>query len=380
MAQTWRVTPGKVLTFRLIDALGKPFARMFRASEESGEIERILVMEPWLIGDLVLATPMLAALRNRYPRAEITVLGKAHAKELLEHSGLADDVIVFDLPWTARKAKYDPRRYDWKSLRALIDELKQRRFDLSVDARMDLRSNIVTYASGARRRIGFDFGGGSFLLTDAVPASPDVHHRVDDWLSLLEPLGHARSSLDFSPMLHVSETERTQAVERLGALGIGAEDMVIGVHAGASEPRRRWPMQSFSRVARTLADSHGAKLLYFLEPDADESSVPANALSVRTSIREMMALLDRCSLVLCNDSGPLHIADALGVPVVGVFITGNPVWHRPYRPWQKTVGAGTGHEPSIPPTEEAVLHAAEEQIARFGSAVGNPDKSSRTTA
>ncbi len=369
MAQTWRVTPARVFTFRLIDALGRPFRRLFRAPIDGGEIKRILVVEAWLMGDVVLATPVLAALRQRYPAARITVLGKAHAKELLEHSGLADDVVVFDLPWTARTAKYDPRRYDWKALKSLFGELRRRRFDLTIDARMDLRMNLVTYATGARRRIGFDFGGGSFLLTDAVPASPDARHRVDDWLALMEPLGVSRGDLRFAPLLRVSEDERREAAERLSSLGIGAGELLIGVHGGASHPRRRWPMESFARVADTLARRHGARILYFLDPGADETSVPPGSAAVRTSIRGMMALLDRCDLVLCNDSGPMHIADALDVPVVGVFLTGNPLWHRPYRASQKVVGAGTGQDFFVAPTEAAVLNAAEEQLSRLTIAV-----------
>jgi ADP-heptose:LPS heptosyltransferase len=348
----------------MIDALGKPLRPLFAPRRETRDIARILVMEPWLIGDSVIATSALVALRHLYPSAHITVLGKAHARELLEHSGLADDVIVADLPWTARTAKYDPRRYDAARMKALFSELRRRNFDLTVDARMDLRSNVVTYATRAPRRIGYDFGGGAFLLTDAVAADPDAHHRVDDWLALLKPLGLLADNREFPPTLRVSEEERRAAVLRLGALGIRPGDRVIGVHGGASDARRRWPIASFARVAETLAQRHGAKVFYFLDPDTDESSLPPGAPSVRTSLREMMALLAACDLVLCNDSGPMHIADALDVPVVGVFLTGNPVWHRPYRSWQKTVGAGTGHDFQTAPTEADVLRAAEEQLAR----------------
>jgi len=364
VAQTWRVTPAKVFTFRLIDALGKPLRPLLSPKRGSKKVERILVIEPWLIGDLVIATAALRALRHLYPSAHITVLGKAHAKELLEHSGLADDVIVAELPWTARAAKYDPRRYHVAQMKALVGELRRRSFDLTVDARMDLRSNVLTYATGASRRIGYDFGGGAFLLTDAVPADPDAHHRVDDWIALLEPLGLTSDSREFQPTLRVSEEERRAAVTRLETLGIEPGDLVIGIHGGASDARRRWPLASYTRVAETLAQRHGAKCFYFLDPDGDETLLPKESPEVRTSLREMMALFSVCSLVLCNDSGPMHIADALGVPVVGVFLTGNPTWHRPYRSWQKTVGAGTGHDFLIAPTEADVLSAAEEQLAR----------------
>src|SRR5688500_1344460 len=205
MAQTWRVTPKKVAAFRFLDALSLPVRPFLRGRRTPGEIRSILVLEPWHIGDVVLATPALRALRARFPAARITLLGKQHAEELLRHSGLVDDVIVFDIPWTAKTGKYSPGRYDRKAIRNLIAELRARKFDLTVDARMDLRSNVITWLTGAPRRVGYDFGGGSFLLTDAVAADPDSHHRVEDWLALMEPLGGGGQ---FDPLLSVSDEER----------------------------------------------------------------------------------------------------------------------------------------------------------------------------
>src|SRR5688572_8507114 len=112
MAQTWRVTPAKVAVFRLIDALAFPVRPFLRSSLTGGDVRSILVMEPWHIGDVVLATSALRALRQRFPDARVSLLGKSHAEEILRHSGLVDEVIVFDLPWTSKTGKYDPSRYD----------------------------------------------------------------------------------------------------------------------------------------------------------------------------------------------------------------------------------------------------------------------------
>ena len=369
MAQTWRITPLKVGVFRLIDFLGRPFKGMLRSPRPiAEEIRNVLVMEPWHIGDVVLATPILRAIRARYATARITVLGKPHAEELLRHSGLVDEVIVFDIPWTAKTRKYNPARYDLRLLRELISKLRARRFDLTLDARMDLRSNILTYLSRAPRRIGFDFGGGAFLLTDAVPAQPDEKHRVEDWLELMRPLG-AQAASDIpresvEPMLRVSAEESEAAAAILRKAGIGPDDVVVAIHGGASDPRRMWPAESFERIAERLRVENGVKTVFFLEPAAADRDIPGASLVLRTSLREMMALLSRCNLFLCNDSGPMHIADALGVPVVAVFLTGNPVWHRPYRSDQIVVGAGTGHDFLVAPTEDEIVAAAKKQLAR----------------
>lgn len=190
LAQTWRVTPAKRFVLGILGGVGAAAAPLLkilwpprRQNDES--VRRILVIELWLLGDVVLMTPMLRALRERFPGAEITVLAKPHAEELLRESGLADKIITFDFPWTAKADKYKPSRYDRRLVRDLIRRLRGENFDLAIDGRMDARSSALAYATGAPTRIGYDFGGGGFLLTHALRASPDDHHRAHDWLKLL---------------------------------------------------------------------------------------------------------------------------------------------------------------------------------------------------
>jgi ADP-heptose:LPS heptosyltransferase len=373
MAQTWRVTPGKIAIFRSIDALMSPLRLLQSSARAPQRIERILVLEPWLLGDVVIATAALRALRDLFPSAELTLLGKHHAAELLGGSGLVDDVIICDLPWTAKTAKYDPRRYDRNTLSALIRRLRDSKFDVTVDARMDLRSNLLTRATGAPIRVGYDFGGGSALLTRAVPADPNANHRVDDWLKLVEALkpyaDRSKANLELSrsagyvPTLAVTEDEASLAEDWLATHGYTRSRPLIAVHSGASDPRRRWPVESYSRIARALAERWHAELLFFPEPGDETERLDGALASAKGTLRQMMALFSRCELVLCNDSGPMHVADALGVPVVAIFLTGNPRWHRPSREFQKWVGEGTGHDFLIPPSESQVLEAANESLA-----------------
>ena len=374
MAQTWRVTTAKKLAFRVIDAIGAPLRPLLSPRPPRDlSPKNVLVLEPWHIGDVVLATAFLDALRSALPDAKITVLGKPHAEELLRHSGLADEVIVFDLPWTAKDGKYNPRRYESEAIRSLLSRLRAARFDLTIDARMDLRSNLLTWLTKAPMRVGYAFGGGSFFLTHTVAASPDRAHKVNDWLALMPPVealsikasSHHRRR-DFKPLLRITDEERNAAARTLQRLGFAEDEKIIGIHGGASDPRRMWPMSSYFSVARQLEEKYGARPLLFLEPDASEPPPGYDGALVNTSLREMMALFSCCSVLLCNDSGPMHIADALDVPVVAVFLTGNPVWHRPYRPNQEVVGEGTGHDFLVAPTEAGVMSAAERQLSRQG--------------
>lgn len=382
MAQTWRVTPAKRFVLGLLGRVGAAAAPLLKIvwpprKENGGSVRRILVIELWLLGDVVLMTPMLRALRERFPGAEITVLAKAHAEELLRESELADKVVTFDFPWTANADKYKPSRYDRRLMRDLIRRLREESFDLVIDCRMDARSGALAYATGAPTRIGYDFGGGGFLFTHALTASPDDHHRAHDWLKLLEPLDDGRWNdgapttptelgKRYAPRLTVSLAERADAERRLRSFGIQEGELIVGIHPGASRPRGRWPLEHFAWVADSLTSRYASRCVIFVDPEGYGESMPlrSEACFVRASLREMMALMTCCDVFICNDSGPMHIADALGVPVVGIFTTGNPVWHRPFGENQLFVGRGTGHDFVSYPTRDEVLAAAEQQLER----------------
>jgi ADP-heptose:LPS heptosyltransferase len=152
---------------------------------------------------------------------------------------------------------------------ALVRRLRAERFDLSVDCRMDLRSNALTRSIGAARRIGYDFGGGGFLLTDRVPAPPADQHKVDDWLGLLAALA-AEGGVDVPPAepeLTVSEQERVEARRLLETYDVGDEDVIVGVHPGGSYESKRWAPDNFAAVTRRLSERYGARVLVFVDPD-----------------------------------------------------------------------------------------------------------------
>ncbi len=338
MAQTWPPKKWKVALLGLIDSVGRPIATAARgvrrvataapARARARAPLRILVVELWQIGDVVLVTPFLRALLTGFPDAQISLLGKPHAAELLAHSGLVDDVIVADLPWTRQTEKYSPAAYDGKKLRALVRELRARRFDLSFDARMDIRSNILVSLSGARRRIGFRHGGGYWMLTDAVPVDPRVNHKSDDWLSLLVPVG-CPPCHEAACFLQTTEEEdaaaRSTLFEKLRTL-----ERVVAIHPGGSHAGKRWPVESFAALAKELI-ARGESVITFIDPQGygAELCTIAGIAAFTPSLRGMMAILRQCAVLVCNDSGPMHVAAALGVPTVAIFERGEPRWFGP---------------------------------------------------
>ncbi len=334
MAQTWPLRKWKLALLGAIDAVARPVAWLVGSRAPLPPVNgpaNILVSELWQIGDVVLVTPFLRAVRECFPTARITLLGKPHADELLKGSGLVDDVIVLDVPWTRTSGKYNPGAYDWRLFVDTIGLLRRRKFDLAFDARMDLRSNILLALSGARRRVGFAYGGGDWLLTDAVAVDPGMNHKADDWLSLLQAVGCPRRS-GVACSLTLSAGESDAAREFIFAR-FGAGPPPIALHPGASHAGKRWPLENFAHLARGLSvDGH--RLLALEDPSGYGHALSgiAGVVSVRCSLREMMALISQCALLVCNDSGPMHVAAALGVPVVAMFERGEPRWFGPVGP------------------------------------------------
>ena len=207
-------------------------------------------------------------------------------------------------------------------------------------------------------------------MTDALPAPPADQHKIDDWMALLQPLREtARDKFPSpapEPMLRVTETEISEASRLLEASDISDDDTVVGIHPGGSHDAKRWSVDNFAEVGRTLSERHGVKLVVFVDPEGTGSDMQAgnDALFVRTTIREMMALFTRCDFVLCNDSGPMHAAAALGTPVVAIFRTGNPYAYGPRGLNNAVVGEGApwGQAAEIPLDD--VLSACESMLGR----------------
>lgn len=331
MAQTRTITPKKLVAIGALDVAARAMHAVWRpAAPRAGAPASFLVVEPWGIGDVILSTALLRALRANYPGARITLLAKSYAKELLANSGLVDEVIPFDFPWTAFTGKLSPSKYVPSEFRQLIRQLRARDFDVSLDARRDIRSNAITYLAGARRRIGYDFGGGAHLLTDVLPSGTQNEHKVSDWLALLQPLG-VGNQLSFATSLAVTEAERAGARRRIAMLSLSTERPIVGIHPGASNAVRRWNPKHFAAVIDLLVEERGVQVLLFEEKEGDSSEVTPRhwVRRIKADLRGFMALATQCDLLLCSDSGPMHIANALGVPVTALFGPQRREWYGP---------------------------------------------------
>jgi heptosyltransferase-2 len=302
-------------------------------------VKRILVCDSGLLGDAVLLAPFLRGLRNRYPDSHIALLGRAVSGALLMDQNLIDERLPVELPWDQRLSfwkRHNPFSLLWTKFFREVWRLRQRRFDLAVATGWgsDLRENLVIWLSGARRRVGYGYAGGDFFLTDVVPADLTRPHVVDRNLRLLEHIGMWVERGGESLAVN-ADAERTVA-DLLAHHGVGNEDLVIGINPGAGSAIREWGDERFADVGRWAAERFNARILWFTDPTKPKP-VPANVDAIRLGLPlgQMMAALSRCQLFICNDSGPMHVAAALKVPVVAVFGPQRPEWFGPY---------GEGHQ------------------------------------
>jgi heptosyltransferase II len=377
MAQTWIPTFKKRLMLGALDL----YARLTQPRGDAvgpasaQAIQRVLVIELWNIGDVILAMPFLAQLRASFPRAQVTMLACPHARTVLSGTGLVDEFIDTELGWSESSVRKNPFAYRWRELARLRRELQRRQFDLAFSSRMHVREHVVLALSGARRRVAFHLGGGR-VLTDAVRLDDFNRHKVEEWLELLKPFGGA-VALE-APRLKVSEAERSWAIGFLAAGGISTEDRLVGIHAGASVPEKRWPMERFAEVAATIAAEPATKVLAFVAPDghgAQLAEIPGIIIA-KVTLRELMALVERCDSLVCNDSGPMHIAGGLGVPTVSIFGSGIQHWFSPLGEGHRLLtadgsGSGSADAASVIPYDIASVSVSQVLNALAGARRGN---------
>jgi heptosyltransferase-2 len=273
-------------------------------------VTRLLVRGPNWIGDAVMAEPALQALRRRFSAADITLLAKPAVADLFNGHPLIDRILLYE----------DPGRHTgllgkW----TLAARLRRENFQLAVLFQNAFEAALLTCLAGIPVRYGYATDGRAFLLTDPVPV-PDprtVLHQVRYYLSMLRPLGVQEEAQP--PRLYVSEEEERKAAERLAG----------SVYGGA----KRWLPERFALAADRLADGwrnrtgRPAKTLVVGGPGEERLGQAIGTgmrnrpvvLSGRTTVRELMAVIKRCNLFLSNDTGPMHIAEAFGVPLVAIF-------------------------------------------------------------
>ena len=300
---------------------------------------RIAVLRANAIGDLVVVLPALDALRAAYPEAEIVLLGKSwHAGFLAERPGPVDRVVVVP---PSRGVREDGGHEDALELERFFRAMRRERFDLALQLHGGGR-----YSNPFVRRLGAVLAAG-LKAADAAPLDrwiPYVYYQPEI-LRFLEVVALVGAEpVGVQPRLAVTERD---LAESLAAVPDTA-GRLVALHPGAHDPRRRWPAERFAAVGDALARAGARVLVTGGESEGDlvgavvaSMREPAEGLAGRLSLHGLAGLLSRCALVISNDTGPRHLAEALGTPTVGIYWCGNAInagpvtraLHRPLLSW-----------------------------------------------
>jgi lipopolysaccharide heptosyltransferase I len=292
--------------------------------------ERIALIKPSALGDVIHALPVLDALRQRFPQSRITwVVNKSYEPLLIGHPAL-DETIGVD----RHALKQGPRRII-RAIADLASQLRRRRFDLVLDLQGLLRSGIIAAATAAPRRVGLALAreGSRWFYTDLVPTPLGFNeHAVERNWRMAEALGVGHLPKRF--VVPIPEQARAWAAGQLRdcprpwlALGVGARWLT-----------KRWPPESFAVLARRSQQHFGGTVVFV--GAADETPLAGRVIAQltgpwrdftgQTTLPQLAALLERADVMVSNDTGPLHLAAALGRPVVAPYTCTQIRRHGPY--------------------------------------------------
>ena len=286
-------------------------------SRAAAPIERLLIRLPNWVGDIVMALPAVQALRQQFPAARFVAMARSG------HEELASRIAAFDAVTAAPPPAGRGRLRAWQ---AAVAALRAERLQAAVLFAPSFESALTARAAGIPLRVGHATDRREMLLTHAVAPDPGKH-RADGFLDVAAALGAAPAS--DSPGLSLQPPEREFADDLLRRAGIGADARPVLVNPAAAKTPRSWSAERFCRLAETIAESAaGAPVLVHhrapFEPPAGWPAHPSIHLVGGLTLVQLGAVIERCRLYVGNDSGPLHIAAALGLPTIGIYGPSTP--------------------------------------------------------
>ena len=286
---------------------------------ERAKINNILIRAVNWLGDAVMTIPAIGAVRTSFPGARITLLANPLVAELFTPHEWIDEVVVYH-----RKGSHAGLR----GKLAIAEELKKHRFDLAILLQNAFDAALLAWLARIPRRMGYQTDCRGLLLTHGSRVLDETRrlHQVEYYLAMLKEQGITTG--DRRLLLTVTQEEERDVAEMLKVEGVGEGDFLLGINPGATYgSAKRWYPERFAQVAVELSRRWGARVV--ITGGANEADIAGEIeaamggeclnMTGRTSVRTLMALIRRCNFFITNDSGPMHIAAAFGVPLVAIF-------------------------------------------------------------
>ncbi len=326
------------------------------------ESTRILVRSTNWIGDAVMTTPAVRAIRNNFSGAHISMLVKPWVAPVFAHSPHVDQIIVFDANGKHRNVGGKIR---------LARELRRHRFDTAILLQNAVEAALIAFMAGIPRRIGFDTDARRLLLTHSVRCTKAIKavHQTRYYLEILNGVGldPGSQALELFP----GNDHKSQARHLFNEHRIDPKAPIIGLNPSATfGPAKQWFPERYAALGDRIRRESGATIMIFGGP-SDRAlgrtitrmmTGPVIDFSGRTSLGEAMALIDRCDAFVTNDSGLMHVAAALNTPLVAIFGSTNSTTTSPYSPTSRIVRESIECSPCMKPVCPLGHHNCMKQV------------------
>jgi heptosyltransferase-2 len=288
-------------------------------------IQRLLIRSTNWIGDAVMTTPAIRAIRKRFPNSYVSLLAKPWVMPVFENSEHIDQLLIYD-DKGRHKGIFGKFR--------LARDLKKYHFDAAILLQNAFEAALITFLSNIPLRIGYNTDVRQLLLTHAVSCTNEIKkkHQTDYYLDILRGIGIKEDNRAL--YLKLDQKDRFRAEKILLEQRLSLGDKIIGINPGATYgPAKQWPLDRYAHLADNIQAFTKGRVIIFGGPNDKDLGEKISQemhhcpidLSGKTSLGEAMALIEKCDLFITNDSGLMHVAAALDVPLVAVFGSTNSV-------------------------------------------------------
>ena len=300
------------------------------------KIQKLLIRSTNWIGDAIMTTPAVRAIRENFPNAQISILSKPWVSSIFNNSKYVDKVIVYDS---------NNRHKGIKGIYRLIKELKAQKFDAAILLQNAIEAAIIAYFAQIPVRIGFNTDARTLLLTHPIPCTKKIKemHQVFYYLKILEGIGLKTSGDEL--YLKINDSDNEYADEFVNK-NVSPQQKIVGINPAATYgSAKQWFPERFARLADLICETYDYKIVIFGGPDDVElgktiSKMMYNQvldLSGKTTLGQALAIISKLNLFITNDSGLMHVAAALKIPLIAIFGSTNPITTSPWSSNSKIV-------------------------------------------
>jgi lipopolysaccharide heptosyltransferase II len=310
----------------------------------------ILIINPFGVGDVLFSTVLVSVIKKNFPRSNIAYICNIRTWNILETNPEVNEIFVFERDeyrklWRKSKIECVRKLYRfWK-------EIKRRGFDMTFDLSLGKEYAFLCWLIGIRQRRGFDYKGRGRFLTHKIPFDGFNDKPVAEYyLDLINEVG-VREQRKYSTLLVTTAEDDKYIDTFLKNSGITSQDLLVGIAPGGGisfgkkdQEKRRWDADRFAELADRIIKRFNAKIIFIWGPDElafiEKISLRMKEKALvapQTSIREMAALCKICSVVICSEGGPLHIASSQGIKTVSIFGPVDEKVYGPYPPGENNV-------------------------------------------